>query len=236
MSKNRTTKTRRLRILLADDHELVRRGIRGLLSAKREWMVVGEAADGFEAIEKSKRLKPDVVILDIDMPGLNGLEAAPRIREVAPHARIIILTLHESGEMVRRALEAGAQGVVLKSDLAERLMAAMRQISSAKPCLTPKVSELVVRGFLSDASNGKRANPAVIKPTSREAEVIRLLAEGKANKEVAAAMGISVRTAEAHRANIMKKLDLRSLADIVRYALGQGMVPKSPLNRQTAEN
>jgi DNA-binding NarL/FixJ family response regulator len=212
----------RLRVLLADDHELVRRGIRGLLNTKRKWRVVGEAGDGVEAVEKAKKLKPDIVILDIDMPKMNGLEATPRIREAVPHAKIVILTLHESGEMVRRALEAGARALVLKSDLAEGLLTALKEISRSKLFLTPKVSEIVMREFL-ERDRAAKASDREKRLTARELEVVRLVCEGKANKEIAGALGITVRTAEAHRSNLMRKLELRSLAELVRYALQHGL-------------
>jgi DNA-binding NarL/FixJ family response regulator len=212
----------RLRVLLADDHELVRRGIRGLLNTKRKWRVVGEARDGAEAVEKAKKLKPDIVILDLDMPKMNGLEATPRIREALPHAKIVILTLHESGEMVRRALEAGARALVLKSDLAERLLTALHEISSSKLFLTPKVSEIVMQEFLERDRADTTSEPEK-KLTARELEVVRLVCEGKANKEIADALGITVRTAEAHRLNVMRKLELHSLAELVRYGLQHGL-------------
>lgn len=229
MRKQGRRKTRLLRVLLADDHELVRRGIRGLLASKHRWRVVAEAGDGVSAVGMAAKLKPEIVILDVDMPGLNGLEAAPRIRKVAPNAKIIILTLHESAEMVRRALEVGAHGFVLKSDLADRLVTALLEVSRGKPFLTDKVSDIVMRDILAtaEASDSKKT------PTARETEVIRLLADGRANKEVAAALGISVRTAEAHRANIMKKLGLTSLAQLVHYALHHG-VAGGPLQDRNA--
>jgi DNA-binding NarL/FixJ family response regulator len=214
---------KKLRILLADDHELVRRGIRDLLNSKRLWKIVGEAADGLEAVEKAKMLKPDIIILDIDMPNLNGLDAAPQIREASPDTKIVVLTLHESGEMVRRALELGAHGYVLKSDLAAGLVTALQEISHSKVFLTPKVSDIVVRSFVSKEHKSENTDRSQFKPTPREAEVIRLLAEGKANKEIAAQLGITVRTAEVHRGNIMKKLGLHSLAEVIRYALRNGL-------------
>jgi len=214
---------KKIRVLLADDHELVRKGIRGLLNTKRKWRVVGEASDGPEAVEKARRLKPDIVILDIDMPKLNGLEATPLIREAAPHAKVVILTLHESGEMVHRALEAGARGLVLKSDLAERLITALTEISRSKLFLTPKVSEIVMQEFLRRDKAIRAAASNKVKPSQREIAVIQLLSQGKANKEIAAELGISVRTAEAHRANAMRKLGLRSLAELIRYALEHGL-------------
>jgi len=227
MAKKRTRNGPRLRILLADDHELLRRGIRGLLQAKRRWRVVGEARDGVEAVAMAKKMKPDVVILDINMPNLNGLEATPQIREAAPTAKILILTLHESAEMVRRALEAGAQGFVLKSDLAQGLVTALKEISRSKVFLTPKASDIVVQEFLRGNGAEKSAAKPEVTPTLREREVIRLLAEGRTNKEIAAALGIGVRTAETHRANIMKKLDFRSLAELIQYAINTGMVARS---------
>ena len=224
----KTPRAAALRILLVDDHELVRRGIRGLLNAQRKWRVVAEATDGHEAVEMAKLHRPDAVVLDIDMPVLNGLEATPRIREAVPGAKIIILTLHESGEMVRRALEAGAHGVVLKSDLAERLVAALTDTYHTRPFLTPKVADIVKRELVVASSARVDTPPSSQKkPTLRETQVIRLLAEGKANKEVADVLGISVRTAEVHRANVMKKFGFRSFADLVRYAVRAGVVPPS---------
>lgn len=181
--------------------------------------MVGEARDGVEAVAKAKKLKPHIVILDIDMPHLNGLDAARQVREAVPEAKILMLTLHESGEMLRRALQTGAQGVVLKSDLAESLVAVLKKISGSKTVLTPKVSDIMMREFLQDANEEKSAPTAKIKATLREQEVTRLLAEGRTNKEIAAALGISVRTAETHRANIMKKFSFRSLAELIRYTL-----------------
>ena len=165
----------------------------------------------------------DIVILDMDMPNLNGLQAAPKIREAAPAAKIIALTLHESAEMVRRALELGAHGFVFKSDLAERLVTALQEISRAKPFLTPKASDMVRESLRSERET--LGGDACSLPTPREAQVIRLLSEGKANKEIAAALGITVRTAEAHRCNLMRKLRLHSLADLIHYALRHGLAP-----------
>jgi DNA-binding NarL/FixJ family response regulator len=204
---------------LADDHALIRHGIRALLQAQRGWRVTGEAADGLEALEKAKKLNPDLAILDISMPHLDGLEATQLIREAAPKTRILILTMHESDQMVRRVLEAGAQGYVLKSDLAGQLVEAVKQVSQGKLFLTAKVSEIVLEGFLKAAQESRKSQQPQAKPTPREIEVIRHLAEGKTNKEIAAALGITVRTVETHRAKIMSKLGLHSIADLVRYAM-----------------
>jgi DNA-binding NarL/FixJ family response regulator len=215
---------KKLRILIADDHELVRRGIRGLLRAQRVWKVAGEAANGREAVEKAKKLRPDVIILDIGMPNLDGLEATRQIREVAPNTEILILTMHESNQMVRRVLEAGARGYVLKSDLAGHLIKAVKGVLKGKVYLTPKVSEIVLKGFLNTEIESKRAESSQVRPTPRETEIIRLLAEGNANKAIAAELGITIRTVETHRAKIMLKLGLHSLTQLIHYAIGHNIV------------
>jgi DNA-binding NarL/FixJ family response regulator len=219
---SRRTKT--LRILLADDHELIRRGIRGLLRARRGWQVIGEAANGREAVEKANKLKPDVAVVDVSMPELDGLQATRQIRDASPTTEVVILTMHESDQMVRRVLDAGALGYVLKSDLAANLVKAVKHASAGKLFLTPKVSDIVVKGFL---KNGKQADwpeRTELRPTPRQAEIIRLLAEGKANKVIAADLGISIRTVETHRARIMQKFGLHSLPELVHYAIRQKIV------------
>jgi DNA-binding NarL/FixJ family response regulator len=219
-----------LRILVADDHELVRHGIRGILRAQRGWRVIGQATNGREAVEKTNKLKPDVAILDVSMPELDGLQATRQIRDANPNTEVIVLTMHESDQMVRRVLDAGARGYVLKSDLAANLVKAVKHVSAGKLFLTPRVSDIVVKGFL---KNGSQADPEVhpqTRPTPREAEIIRLLAGGKANKVIAADLGISIRTVETHRAKIMQKLGLHSLAELILYAIRQKIVtPPSPL-------
>jgi DNA-binding NarL/FixJ family response regulator len=214
-----TKGTKRLRILVADDHELVRRGIRGLLCSRRGWTVIAEAVNGREAVEKANRLKPDVVILDVSMPDLDGLQATRRIRETVPTTEVVVLTMHESDQMVRRVLDAGALGFVLKSDLAKHLVKAVKDVSAGKQFLTPRVSDIVLKGFLGNQGEATRYSQA--RPTLRETEVIRLLAQGKANKEIALQLGITVRTVETHRARIMHKLGLHSLAELIHYALRQ---------------
>ena len=214
-----TRETKRLRILVADDHELVRRGIRGLLRARRGWTVVGEAMNGREAIEKANRLKPDVAILDISMPYLDGLQATRQIRESTPNTEVVILTMHESDQMVRRVLDAGALGYVLKSDLATHLVKAVKNVSAGKLFLTPRVSDIVLKGFLKTGNQPEPTQHSQSRPTPREVEIIRFLAAGKANKEIAAELGITSRTVETHRAKIMLKLGLHSLAELIHYAI-----------------
>src|ERR1700694_1491789 len=194
-----TRGTRKLRILVADDHELVRRGVRALLRARRGWTVVGEAMNGREAVEKANRLKPDVAILDISMPDLDGLQATRQIREAVPTIEVVVLTMHESDQMVRRVLDAGALGYVLKSDLATQLVRAVKSVSGGKLFLTPRVSDIVLKGFLKARNQPAVTEHSQIQPTPREVEIIRLLAEGKANKNIAAELGITIRTVETHR-------------------------------------
>jgi DNA-binding NarL/FixJ family response regulator len=214
---------KRLRILVADDHELVRRGIRGVLRAQRGWRVIGEATNGREAVEKTNNLKPDVAIVDLSMPELDGLQATRLIREVAPRTSIVVLTMHESDQMVRRVLDAGALGYVLKSDLAAHLVKAVKDVSAGKLFLTPRVSDIVLKGFLKNGNQPEPRENSRARPTPREVQVIRLVAEGKANKEIAAELGIAMRTVETHRAKIMLKLGLHSLAELIHYAIRHKM-------------
>ena len=217
---------KKLRILVADDHALVRRGARGVLHSRNGWRVVGEAANGLEAVEKAIKLKPDVTILDISMPELDGVEAVRQIREAVPDSKVLVLTMHESNQMVKRALDAGAHGYILKSDLTDTLPKAVRAVAEGKRFLTPKVSEIVLDGFLKARSEQKQAERRSTPATPREIEVIRLLAEGKSNKEIATQLGITVRTVETHRAKIMLKLGFHSLADLIHYAIRNELVPE----------
>ncbi len=215
------TSTKTVRILVADDHEVVRRGIRALLEGERGFEVCGEAVTGRQAVEMTKQLNPHVVVLDISMPELNGLEAARRIRAEAPNTEILILTMHESDQMVREVLAAGARGYVLKSDAGRDLLSAVSALAQHRPFVASGVAGVVLDGYLSGiATNAGPAGPL----TAREREVIQLLAEGKSNKEIAVALDITVKTAETHRANLMRKLDLHSISDLVRYAIRNNII------------
>jgi DNA-binding NarL/FixJ family response regulator len=212
-----------VRILVADDHEIVRRGVKALLEARSGWEVCDEAVDGREAVEKAVRSRPDVVILDIGMPGLNGLEAARRIRKEAPGSQILILTMHDSEQVVQEMLAAGARGYVLKSDAGRDLVQAVEALSNHKTFFTPSVTEMVLQTYLEGGTGaGEPGESALLTP--REREVIQLLAEGRSNKEVADILRISVRTAETHRTNIMRKLDCHSLSDLTRYAIRNNII------------
>lgn len=213
-----------LRILVADDHEIVRRGLISLLKTHAGWEVCGEAQDGREAVEKAKELRPDIVILDIGMPNLNGLEAARQMLHHNARARILILTITDTDEAVRAVLDAGARGFVLKSDAARDLVAAVEALQSNKTFFTSRVAEMVLGGFLGrtrPTADGELTLPSL---TPREREIVQLLAEGKSTKEVASHLNLSVKTAETHRSNIMRKLKLHSVSGLVLYAVRNHMV------------
>lgn len=213
------------RTLIADDHEIVRRGLRSLLSGAG-MEVVGEAATGREAVELARELKPDVVVMDISMPELNGLEATRQILAELPGTEVLILTMHQSEQLVRQVLDTGARGYMLKSDAGRELVLAVEALRQHQPFLTTKVSEMVLNGYL------RRSGSYPVLPhtggvghlTRREREVLQLLAEGNSNKEVAAKLTISVKTAETHRSRIMAKLNLGSVTELVRYAVRNGIV------------
>jgi two-component system response regulator NreC len=205
--------------LIADDHGLIRRGIRTVLQARRGWKIIGEAANGREAVEKATKLKPDVLIVDISMPAPDGIEVTRQIRESLPHVKVLVLTMHESHQMVRRALAAGANGYLLKSDIVDYLPKAVRAIAENKRFLTPKISEIVLEEFINAGDKPEEDKPAGPRITPRELEIIRLLAQGKSNKELSTQLGITVRTVETHRSKIMLKLGLHSLAELIHYAV-----------------
>lgn len=208
-----------LRILIADDHEMVRSGLRSLLEGVAGWQVVGEARTGREAVQAAASLSPDVIIIDLTMPELNGLEATRQICRALPEAEILVLTMHESDQIVRDVLEAGARGYVLKSDAGEYLVAAVRSLAKHQPFFTAKVSTVLLREYLSRGKNSRRRGEGSGLLTDREREILQLLAEGRTNKEVAASLNLSVKTVENHRASIMQKLNLHSVTDLVRYAI-----------------
>lgn len=212
------------RILVADDHELVRRGVRALIDTRPGWEVCGEAATGREAVEQAKRLKPDVVILDVSMPQLNGLEATEQILRAVPKTEVLVLTIHESEQIEREVLAAGAHGYILKSDDGRDLLAAVESLLRHRPYFTAKVSHMVLEDHLRGSSPPSEGEEWRSTLTPREREVFQLLAEGNSNKEVSSKLKISLKTAEAHRARLMHKLDLHSTSDIVHYAIRNKIV------------
>ncbi len=216
-----------LRILVVDDHDVVRQGLRSLLETHPGWEVCGEASTGREALEKSQQLKPDVVILDVAIPELNGLEVGRRIRKARPETQLLMLTMYDSDDLVSEVLKVGARGFILKSDAGRDLVAALEALSQHKPYFTSKVAQLVLEGCLTRATppgSAQSAQSGRHRLSAREREVVQLLAEGKSNKEIAANLNISVKTVEAHRSNIMHKLDLHSISQLTRYAIRNRMI------------
>ena len=206
-----------LRIVIVDDHAVVRRGVRALLESRHGWEVVAEATTGREALDAVKQSRPDIVVMDLSLPELNGLEATRQIVRESPHTEVLVLTMHHSEELAREVLRAGARGYLLKSDADENLITAVEALQRHKPFLTSGVTAFMLDGFLKETTAPEQASKDAVTP--REREIIQLLAEGLSNKEAASRLGISVKTIEAHRANIMRKLRLRSLSDLVRYAI-----------------
>ena len=212
------------RILVADDHEVVRKGLIALLEQQPDWEVCGETGNGREAVEQAQRLMPDVIIMDISMPGLNGLEATRQIVRANPAIRILILTLLDAEEVVRSVLDAGARGFLLKSDPALHIVEGVEALVRGKTYFTSKIAGMVLEGYLRRATEGMTATGERKQLTPREREVVQLLAEGSSSKEVAVALGLSVKTAETHRSNIMRKLRLHSVSSLVLYAVRNNIV------------
>ncbi len=214
---------KKTRILIVDDHLVVRKGVGALVEGRPDWEVCGDAATGREAVAAAARLKPDIVVMDISMPEMNGLEATRQILKHSPKTEVLILSMHESEQIVRDVLASGARGYVLKSDAGNDLMAALEALRQHRLFFTSKIAETVLRGYLTSPIHVERGiSPGQLSP--REREIVQLLAEGKSNKEVADILGISVKTVETHRARIMGKLDLHSISDLVRYAIRNNVI------------
>jgi DNA-binding NarL/FixJ family response regulator len=212
------------RVLVADDHAVVRAGLRSLIESRHGWQVCAEAVNGREAVEKAGKLKPDIAVLDISMPILNGIEATRQLRKVSPETEVLILTMHDADQMVQQLIAAGCRGYILKDDADRNLLAALDALRHHKPFFSSRVAAGLARfrpGGDPQLDSPRRSRGRL---TQREREIVQLLAEGKSNKEVAGVLGISVRTAETHRANIMLKLDLHSVVDLVRYAVRNRIV------------
>jgi len=211
-----------VRILIADDHELIRRGLVSALADRTDWSIVAEACNGREACELAARLAPDIAVLDLTMPELNGLDATREIRVRAPKTRILIVTAHESEQLIREVLDAGAMGYVLKSDAGQVLVQAVEALLDERPYFTSKIARLVLDGYLRSGEDS--GTPAAGALSARERHIVQLLAEGNNNKEVARALQLSVKTVETHRSNIMRKMEFDSLPDLVRYAIRNKIV------------
>lgn len=212
-----------VRILLVDDHAVVRDGVRFALERQEGWVVCGEAANGRTGVAAAAELEPDVVILDVTLPELSGVEALKQIKRAQPHAEVIIFTAHQMEDLVHAVFAAGARSYLLKTDDSTHLIQAVRAALEHRPYFTPRISEIVFSRYIHQESDGPRAEPGE-SLTPREREVVQMVAEGRSNKEVAAQLGVCVRTAESHRAAVMKKLGAKSLGELIRYALRNKLI------------
>jgi DNA-binding NarL/FixJ family response regulator len=210
-------------VLVADDHEVVRKGLVGLLANRPDWQVCAEAANGREAVKLATKFRPNVAILDLSMPELNGLEATRQIRHEIPETEVLVFSMYENEQFVRDLLSAGARGYVLKSDVATQLLIAVETVARHKPFFTSDVAEKVLEGFLKLGELVEETNPPGIL-TAREREIVQLLAESKSNKEVSTLLGMSVKTVQTHRATIMRKLGINSVVELVHYAIRNHLV------------
>jgi len=207
------------RILLVDDHQMFREGLKAVLKSETDFQVIGEAADGVQAVELSRELAPDVVIMDISMPEMNGVEATGRIHAESPDIKIIILSMHTEKRFILGALKAGATGIVAKNSASAELRTAIEAVVSGQTYLSPSVSNVLVQNIL---ESGADAGEKMLSP--RERQILQLIAMGKGAKEIGNELGISNKTVEAHRMQLMNKLDIRNVAELVKYAIREGMV------------
>ena len=210
-------------IVLADDHRIVRQGLRVLLSAEQDFQVIGEADDGREALELVKRLNPDVLVLDLMMPGLNGLEVARQLNKQAAKVGVVVLSMHDDEGFVLEALANGVSAYVLKDSNSSDLVQAVREVSAGRRYLSPPLSDRAIETYQQMAKIGTMDRHETL--TTREREVLQLSAEGRTNSEIAARLGISTRTAETHRSHLMHKLGLHTQSDLIRYAIRRGVIP-----------
>jgi two-component system, NarL family, response regulator NreC len=219
---NTTTPT--LRILIADDHDVMRQGTRSVIEKQPGWEVCGTASTGREAVAKAGELKPDIVIMDMTMPELNGLDAAIQIKRQLAATEVLMFTAHETDDLIRKAFEAGVKSFIFKTEAHHFLVEAIESLARHKPFFTAKVSEILFSNMLNRAEGKREQDESGARLSVREREIVQLIAEGKSNKEVANALGISVRTAETHRASILRKLNVDSVAALVRYAVRNKLI------------
>ena len=213
---------KKIRLLLADDHPVVRRGMRSCLEDIKHVEVVDEAVDGQEAINKVKELSPDIVLMDIDMPNMNGLEATKLIRDEYPDTRVLILSVHTNKDYVLQIIRSGAQGYVLKDTPPADLVRAIESVDNGEPFFSPDISQIVLNQYLEEAGADSSADS--VKLTTRERQVLSMIAEGQSNKEMANHLGVGVRTIETHRERVMNKLNIHSVAGLTKYAITNGIV------------
>jgi DNA-binding NarL/FixJ family response regulator len=212
--------------MIADDHDLVRRGLKMLLESHPGWKVIAEAHSGREAVTMAEELRPDIAIMDISMPELNGIEAARKIKKISPNTEMLILSMHHTDQLVREIIETGAKGYIIKSDSDRSLVAAVEALAIHKPFFTSCATEIMLESIRTRGATPVTDVPQTVRDrlTPREREIVQLLSEGKSSKEVAVILGISVKTSETHRANIMRKLEIHSVSQLVRYAVRNQIV------------
>ena len=208
-----------VRILLADDHDVVRRGLKALLQESSDWEICGEAASGREAVDLAQEMQPDIAIVDLMMPDLNGLETTRQIRRVSERTQVLIFTMHHNESIIHDVLEAGARGYLLKTDAEVHIVTAVETLLRRQPYFSARVSETVLEGFLRSGRQASTEGTVVPRLTPREREVIQLLAEGHRNKKIAQILGISIKTVETHRTTLMRKIGVNSIVELVRYAV-----------------
>jgi len=215
---------KKITVLLADDHRILREGIRSLLEKEPDIEVVAEASEGGEAVAKAQQLSPDLVLMDITMPGMNGLEATRQIKALKPGVKVLILTMHESNQYISQFLRSGASGYVLKDTAAQELVGAIRAVNQGDAFLYPSIARMLLEEYIQKVQSGEERG-SYDGLTDREREVLRMVAEGKTNKEIADDLSLSVRTVQAHRANLMGKLHMHDRTELVRYAIRKGLIP-----------
>ncbi len=212
-----------IKILLAEDHTIVRQGLRSLLEQESGMEVIGEAEDGKEAVQKAENLKPDIVLMDVSMPFLNGIEATRRIKKHCPEIKVLILTMHTTEEYIFQILRAGASGYIVKKAAHQELITAIKAVNKGDKFLSPSISKRVIEEYILKAGETLEQD-SFERLTAREREVLQLISEGKSNREIAEQLFLSVKTDETHKANVMNKLELRTKVDLIKYALRKGII------------
>ncbi len=214
-----------IRVILADDHQLVRAGLRALLQSFADVEVLAECSDGHEALAQVTQLKPDILMLDISMPGMNGLEVARRIPDISPSTRILVLSMHVGPEYVAQAMRAGIAGYLVKDAAVDELRSALDTLAMGRTYLSPVISETMLHGFLRTGKSPVEAGAELDRLTARQREILQLIAEGHGTRDIAARLGLSVKTVESHRSQLMDRLDIHDVPGLVRFAVRTGLVP-----------
>ncbi len=213
-----------LRVLLVEDHAIVRQGVRALLDEESDISIVGEAGDGSEGLALAQKLRPDIVLMDLSLPGLGGIEATRQIRELLPDIRVLVLSMHDNEEYVFRALRSGASGYVLKQSTSTELVLALRAVAAGSTFLSPSISQILISDYVRRAESQESDGEILGLLTPREREVLQLIARGLSNRQIAERLHISVKTVETHRGNMMQKLDVHDRAGLIKFAIDSGLI------------